>query len=110
MPLFTSRAVEDVLVERQRQIDRKGYTAAHDDVHGDYSLSRAALCYVLCAGVCDAVTGGAVETVTTIADLELWPWPGSFKPRSSRDNLIRAAALILAEIERLDREVSPLAH
>ena len=33
-----------------------------------------------------------------------WPWaPSWWKPRDKRSNLIRAGALILADIERLDR-------
>lgn len=35
----------------------------------------------------------------------MWPWPASspFKPSDPRRDLIKAAALIVAEIERLDR-------
>ena len=34
----------------------------------------------------------------------VWPWgEESFKPHTHRENCVRAAALLLAEIERLDR-------
>lgn len=34
-----------------------------------------------------------------------WPWPSKWwKPKSQRRDLVRAGALILAEIERLDRQ------
>jgi hypothetical protein len=34
-----------------------------------------------------------------------WPWRGPrFRPGERRDNLVRAGAFILAEIERLDRQ------
>jgi hypothetical protein len=33
-----------------------------------------------------------------------WPWPESWwKPTGDRRNLVKAGALILAEIERIDR-------
>ena len=35
----------------------------------------------------------------------LWPWAAEWwKPKDCRRNLVRAGALILAEIERLDRK------
>ncbi|SUU02078.1 Uncharacterised protein [Acinetobacter baumannii] len=37
---------------------------------------------------------------------EYWPWDDCYwKPKSPRQDLVRAAALLIAEIERLDREV-----
>jgi hypothetical protein len=40
--------------------------------------------------------------------MEMWPWTGH-EPASKghRANLVRAAALIVAEIERLDRAETP---
>lgn len=39
-----------------------------------------------------------------MADIEVWPWDESWwKPTTPRRDLVKAAALILAEIERLDR-------
>jgi hypothetical protein len=36
---------------------------------------------------------------------EMWPWSREWwKPRNSRRDLVRAAALIVAEIERVDRK------
>jgi len=35
---------------------------------------------------------------------DVWPWGGfTWKPTTPRRDLVKAAALILAEIERLDR-------
>lgn len=37
-----------------------------------------------------------------------WPWALEWwKPKDNRRNLIRAAALVIAEIERLDRAAAP---
>jgi hypothetical protein len=88
------QAIFDVIAERHRQIWEEGFTEAHDDEHANYELARAAACYMISPPFDpedDFVLG-------------LWPWgEAAFKPRTARENLVRAGALILAEIERLDR-------
>lgn len=92
-----SQAARDVLAERQRQISAEGWTPDHDDEHGDSSLSMAAVCYVL-----GRTTLRALEWSP---DIMLWPWEKeSWKPSDPRRNLTKAGALILAEMERLDRD------
>jgi hypothetical protein len=83
----------DILMERRRQITQEGYTPAHDDYHTTGELAQAAAAYAL------ATTPYAFEART------LWPWErATWKPSTwRRRNLVRAAALIIAEIERLDR-------
>jgi hypothetical protein len=84
----------DVLTERQRQIKHEGYTTAHDDRHAFDQLAKAAFCYIGCDFV--------FYRDDFIA--QYWPWESwHWKPRGRRRNLVRAAALILAEIERMDR-------
>ena len=86
-----SKATKDVLAERQRQIDVEGWTPEHDDKHG-FELVNAAVCY--------AETMGPCRPCPTVG----WPWElEDWKPKSYRENLVRAGALIIAEIERLDR-------
>lgn len=90
----SSAAERDVLAERRRQVEAEGWTPEHDDQHEGGELADAAACYA-------ATAAGAVwgETVPS-----MWPWARSWwKPRSAREDLVRAGALILAEIERLDR-------
>lgn len=81
--------IEDIVQERQRQIDKEGWSLEHEDEHVNGELVEAAAAYAL------APLG---------RDL-LWPGEGrfSFKPTTRRRELIKAAALIVAEIERLDR-------
>lgn len=80
-------AARDVLAERQRQISAEGFTPQLDDEYSDGQLARAAVCYVL-----------------PKAPPEGWPWPAAWwKPGDRRRDLVKAGALILAEIERLDR-------
>ncbi len=99
-----SRAARDVLVERQRQIDAEGWTPEHDDAHGSDDLALAGACYA--AGVPIFTTrrrvGARGEPYMGFADA--WPFDESWwKPKDRRRDLVRAAALILAEIDRLDR-------
>jgi hypothetical protein len=88
-----TQAVIDVAFERLRQIREEGWTPEHDDQHGYCELSQAASCYALSAS-------GYDERIA----LEFWPFSlGWWKPKGARRDLVRAAALIIAEIERLDR-------
>ncbi|MDT8998379.1 hypothetical protein RQP53_03705 [Paucibacter sp. APW11] len=89
-----TQAALDVLAERQRQIDAEGWAPERDDAYTDDELAKAAAAYAMCS----------VTTDRGHLALSLWPWDHEwFKPSGSRRNLIKAGALILAEIERLDR-------
>lgn len=99
MHAWSSQAALDVLAERRRQIEREGWTPEHDDSHRDQSLSVAAACYAL-AGVQGARPGALSPHY--LASFTGWG-SGWFKPTDPRRNIIKAAALLLAEIERLDR-------
>lgn len=85
---------KDVLAERQRQINAEGWTPEHDDMHKGGQLAVAAACYTL-----------AAHRLTSQGSIPpLWPWAPSFwKPAYGRRDLVKAGALILAEIERIDR-------
>lgn len=85
-------AAADVLAERQRQMTAEGWTPEGDDRYTYAELSIAAQCYAAHSG--DMGAGVPVQ----------WPWDDEWwKPSDRRRNLIKAGALILAEIERLDR-------
>jgi hypothetical protein len=94
-----SKAAQDVLAERQRQISVEGWTPEHDDEHGSGCMAFAAAAYAA-----HAYAGPRLSTT-------LWNWTGWsrdwWKPKNPRADLIRAGALILAEIERLDRAPKP---
>lgn len=105
-----SKATNDVLEERKRQVNTEGWTESHDDQHGDRSLALASACYVKHyvgrSWVLEAFLDGAERyQADEIPD----DWPGSWhenwwKPKNPRRDLVRAAALLIAEIERLDRD------
>lgn len=91
----TGPAITDVIAERLRQIGDEGWTAEHDDEHGDGSMAIAAACYALPPGM---------RQMTEMSCPWGWPWsPEWWKPKDRRKDLVRAAALLLAEIERMDR-------
>lgn len=86
-------AARDVLAERARQVSAEGWTPEHDDQYQHGSIAQAAGCYALHAS---GVYKGMYPSV--------WPWmPKWWKPTTPRRDLVKAGALILAEIERLDR-------
>jgi hypothetical protein len=75
------------------QIEAEGWTVEHDDGHEGGEIAAAAGTYAL-------VASGRFLAVAA----DFWPWDfQSWKPADPRRNLVKAGALILAEIERLDR-------
>jgi hypothetical protein len=105
------KVAAEIITERQRQIGAEGYTIDHDDDHTDGEIAAAAATYSFVASIPQAVRDDLIisdakmrRQIGVKAVRILWPWhPGVFKPRSPREDLVRAGALIIAEIERLDR-------
>ena len=85
-------AILDVIAERQRQQSVEGWTPENDDQYGKSQLLWASSCYLL-------------NTIQPFNRIPMdWPWDSSWwKPTNSRRDLVKAGALILAEIERIDR-------
>ena len=86
--------VKLIAAERQRQIEKEGWTPEHDDQHENGELALAAACYAI----------PIKWRVRAHYLSELWPWALKWwKP--TPDNRIRelqkAGALIAAEIDRL---------
>lgn len=87
-----SQAALDVTAERRRQIEAEGWTPEHDDEHSDGSLAMIAGCYALKAG------GSRMAFGHFPRNKDAWK-PGA----TPRHGLVKAGALVLAEIERIDR-------
>lgn len=87
-----NRAARDVVHERQRQVSSEGFSLHRDDGYIKGELAAAAAVYARLAG----------QPRTMSTD---WPWRrATFKPSTDRRrDLVKSGALILAEIERLDR-------
>lgn len=96
---------ELITAERQRQIDVEGWTSEHDDEHEDSELTKASRAYAWVA-LCE------VNFEARAKDFDIrpndWPkeWGGNwFKPSDDPvRNLVKAGALIAAEIDRLQRK------
>lgn len=88
--------------ERVRQIAKEGWSAMHDDAHDSGSLAAAAACY---AALASLQACGAIEACgASPRPPQGWPWELSdWKPKDRMRNLVRAGALIAAEIDRLER-------
>ncbi len=103
-----SEALTDVIRERSRQITEEGYTQEHDDRHVYGELGLAAALYAL---PYEARVGGEDlikqdDHIGLDMALELaCGW--SLKPEADvRKRLVKSAALVVAEIERLDRKAA----
>lgn len=91
--------------ERMRQVSQEGWTAEHDDEHSAGEMARAAACYALPKDIRE-------NTIWHHQLLEyLWPWEFAWwKPAEKKltpakriRELVKAGALIAAEIDRLQR-------
>jgi hypothetical protein len=81
-----ARVIADVIAERRRQIEVEGWTPEHDDTHERGEIAEAASAW--------ASTGQKPV---------VWSWAADKAGKPRRRQLVIAGALILAEIERLDR-------
>jgi len=92
-----SDAARDVLAERRRQIEAEGWKPEGDDLYVDGELGAAAAAYAVNA------VGWTHRLIAPLTSA-LWPWSMNWwKPTDPRRDLVKAGALILAELDRLDR-------
>ncbi len=88
-----NRVIDEIQAERQRQQTIEGWTPEHDDKHKNGELAQMAACY-------------AQSTIPKYSGpYTVFPFDEGDKrcEHPARKILIIAAALIVAEIERLDR-------
>lgn len=93
--LVSPSGADLIRAERIRQIVVEGFTAAHDDSHRFGEMAKGAAAYTLAANIGENALIPAC-----------WPWTQRWwKPSNNPvHNLIRAGALIAAEIDRLQRK------
>jgi hypothetical protein len=97
--------IVDIAAERNRQINGEGFTPDHDDEHTDRALASAAATYCYAASL-EGIPRLDLRADMDVTAAKLWPngWKQSwFKSTHHRRDLIKAAAMIVAEIGRLDR-------
>lgn len=115
---YEKSGVELIADERARQKLIEGWTPEHDDEHTGAQMAVAAACYALPArqrsledahiemdaarGLSDPPMPYAVKVRVP----KLWPWDPEWwkpEPRDRVRELVKAGALIAAEIDRLQR-------
>lgn len=106
---------ELIAAERKRQTDEEGWDREHDDLHESGELAIAAACYATPAVrqrvrmrtlVLHATTRDPA-TRTRVPVPVLWPWEAEWwkpEPENRIRELVKAGALIAAEIDRLQRD------
>lgn len=98
---------ELIAEERKRQITKEGFDENHDHYHAKGDLAMAAACYACNAGT--MVRHATPELMDDYAKNSSqgyrWPWAEKWwKPKDPVRDLVRAGALIAAEIDRLNRQ------
>jgi len=91
--------VELIADERARQIAVEGWSFGHDDEHDECELARASACYALPPNIRNRWFNKELLW-------NLWPWEPKWWKPSSGDRvreLVKAGALIAAEIDRINR-------
>ena len=95
------KGTNDVYKERLRQIEI-GYGTDNDDGYTGGELAAAGGCYAFHAAV---VLHEGVPPSYGDNPPGWWPFnAASWKPETARENLVKAAALIIAEIDKIDRK------
>ena len=102
---YIKSGVEQIKAERERQIRDEGWTIEHDLEHTNNELANAAATYAMDADCRDAL-------MHLVYDCELlgipptWPWDEKYYKPTPNDRireLVKAGALIAAEIDRLNK-------
>lgn len=85
--------VEMIADERRRQVSKEKYSSFHDDTHTRGAIARAA-----------AVYATPPESRTRVRGM--WPrgWVFKASPDDRIRELVKAGAMIAAEIDRLSRQ------
>lgn len=101
--IVAAPSLRDVVGERFDQIVRHKKGIFIDDEHTNRSLATGAL--VTLEAYCNIPPGRGGRTPDWPGNWQVdSPWHKKMKWKSDRDKLVMAAALILAEIDRLDRK------
>ena len=87
--------------ERVRQVEEEGWTPEHDwKFHWEGDLVKAAVAYAMAPII--IYTASLATATKHIAFFSVWPWGEKWwKPTSRFRNLVKAGALIAAELDRV---------
>lgn len=103
--------IDIIAAERQRQIEKEGWTKEHDDEHKKGELAEAAACYAMSKNSRDFLKDATNDYLEELGwdgsnSPVLWPWDYEWwkeEPEDRIKELAKAGALIAAEIDRLLR-------
>jgi hypothetical protein len=98
-----STGVQLIASERHRQIHEEQFTPEHDQAHNDGDLASAAACYAMRGRDREERTYSQGDRARGRCP-KLWPWEGDAWKPTPNDRvreLVKAGALIAAEIDRL---------
>lgn len=102
---FFLKGISDVSAERLRQITEENHGSVNDDKYLGGELAIAGACYAAYSAY--NLNSAEIKTGPITGVPTWWPWDVSWwKPSDNRRNLVKAAALIIAEIDRIDRKNS----
>lgn len=97
-----AKGVALIAAERRRQVEKEGWTHEHDDEHVEGEMAGAAASYAAAAQ--RDIAEGPLLAGHQRPPLQTWRWAAKWwKPKDPISNLVRAGALIAAEIDRLTR-------
>jgi hypothetical protein len=106
VPQDAASGISLIAEERHRQITVKRWSPEHDEAHDNGEIAMAAQAYI--DGARKASHG--IEMPYMMSPPAAWPWDWTWWKPSKRPirNLVKAGALIAAEIDRLQRVAPPL--
>jgi hypothetical protein len=109
-----SRGVKLIAQERIRHISEEGWTPAHDDSHSHEEMALAAATYAVPEYVRQTTLAKTFSYMEPKRILRyLWPWDMKWwkpTPHNRERELVKAGALIAAEIDRLQRDAATSAR
>ena len=117
-PAQPTTGSEMISAERHRQIEREGWSADHDDEHKCSELALAAICYAAFAASEPIYRRTCYEHAGRMAYSFVDPWPfdaeydkrdpidGDEKEQHDISCLVKAGALLAAEIDRRKRSIA----
>jgi hypothetical protein len=101
--------IELIAEERMRQIEVEGWTIEHDKTHYNGQIALAAACYALPDHIqpLSVESGMMTGVFLTVKRMAFWPWSRKWwkpTPDNRIRELVKAGALIAAEIDRLQND------
>ncbi len=95
--------VKAIAAERERQLQTEGFTRDGDQQYRRGELAKAATAYVQLAAM--DLEAGTRNHIAWHGPAAVWPWaPEWWKPVDARRDLVRAGALIAAQIDLIDSQ------